>query len=149
MKYPFSFVQHSVRMVFRQFLYHSFHLPTLFQGFKLTHDYPSKVEVNLKDRAKSTCGPIYWHGLTLITWISNYIHYKVWHEISYTVINFNSYPVDVGEWISNFVPMDVCNHLSILGLKLKHVKAVPDGCSPPNQVFPKGLSYGLRLSSCL
>ena len=26
-----------------------------------------------------SCGPFYWHGLTLIpAWISNYIHYQVW-----------------------------------------------------------------------
>ena len=29
-------------------------------------------------RASPTCGPFYWHGLTLIpAWISNYIHHKV------------------------------------------------------------------------
>ena len=28
-------------------------------------------------------GPFYWYGLTLIAWISNFIHYKVCHEITY------------------------------------------------------------------
>ena len=30
------------------------------------------------------CGRFYLHGLTLIpAWISNYIHYKLWDEITY------------------------------------------------------------------
>ena len=33
--------------------------------------------------------PFYWHGLTLIpTWISNDIHYKMCHEITYPFLNF-------------------------------------------------------------
>ena len=33
----------------------------------------------------------HWHALTLIpAWISNYIHYKVWDEITYPFPNFNS-----------------------------------------------------------
>ena len=39
---------------------------------------------------------VYWHGLTLIqTWISNYIHYKVWDDIAYTFPNFNGTTVEV------------------------------------------------------
>ena len=35
-------------------------------------------------------GPFYWHGLTLIpTWISNYIHYKLWDKITYPFLNVN------------------------------------------------------------
>ena len=43
------------------------------------------------------------HGtLTLIlAWISNYIHYKVWDEITYPFLNFNGCTVEVKEWISN------------------------------------------------
>ena len=37
-------------------------------------------------------------------WISNYIHYNVWCEITYTFPNFNSATVEVCEWISNFIP---------------------------------------------
>ena len=34
--------------------------------------------------------------LTLIpAWISNYIHYKVWNEITYTFINFNGTTVEI------------------------------------------------------
>ena len=30
------------------------------------------------------CGPFYWQGLTLIpAWISDYIHYKMWDDITY------------------------------------------------------------------
>ena len=37
-----------------------------------------------------TWGPFYYHGLAWIpTWISKYIHYKVWDEITYTFPNFN------------------------------------------------------------
>ena len=36
------------------------------------------------------------HGLTLIpTWISNYIHYKLWDEITYPFLNFNGASVEV------------------------------------------------------
>ena len=43
-----------------------------------------------------TSGPFYWRGLTLILErISNYIHYKVWDEITYPFINFNGCSVEV------------------------------------------------------
>ena len=42
------------------------------------------------------CGPFYQHGLTLIpAWISNYIHYKVWDEITYPFLNFNGATIEV------------------------------------------------------
>ena len=41
-------------------------------------------------------GPFYQHGLTLIpAWISNYIHYKVWDELTYPFLNFNGCTVEV------------------------------------------------------
>ena len=41
-------------------------------------------------------GPFYKHGLTLIpACISNYIHYKVWDEITYPFLNFNGATVEV------------------------------------------------------
>ena len=44
----------------------------------------------------NTCGPFYWHGLTSIpAWISNYIHCKVWDEITYLFLNFNGATVEV------------------------------------------------------
>ena len=43
-----------------------------------------------------TWGLFYWHGLTLIpAWISNYIHYEVWDEITYPFLNFNGATVEV------------------------------------------------------
>ena len=35
-------------------------------------------------------------------WISNYIHYKIWDEISLPFINFNGATVEVWEWINDF-----------------------------------------------
>ena len=41
-------------------------------------------------------GPFYQHGLTLIpAWISNYIHYKEWDEITYPFLNFNGATIEV------------------------------------------------------
>ena len=41
-------------------------------------------------------GPFYKHGLTFIpAWISNYIHYKDWDEITYPFPNFNGGTVEV------------------------------------------------------
>ena len=41
-------------------------------------------------------GPFYLHGLTLIpAWISNYIQYKLWDEITYPFLNFNGFTVEV------------------------------------------------------
>ena len=43
-----------------------------------------------------TRGPFYQHGLTLIlAWIGNYIHYKVWDEITYPFLNFNGWTIEV------------------------------------------------------
>ena len=45
------------------------------------------------------------YGLTLIsTWISNYIHYKVWNQISYPFPNLHAAAIEVCEWINNFIP---------------------------------------------
>ena len=56
-------------------------------------------------------GPFYKRGLIFIpAWISNYIHHKVWDEITYPFPNFNGATVEVWEWISNIIPhflMDV------------------------------------------
>ena len=50
-------------------------------------------------------GPFDRYGLPLIpAGISNYIHYKMWDEITYLFPNFNGAAVGVWEWIGNFVP---------------------------------------------
>ena len=52
----------------------------------------------------TTRGPFYYNGLILIpAGISNYIHYKVWDEITYALLNFNGATVEVWEWIGNFI----------------------------------------------
>ena len=54
---------------------------------------------------KLLCGPFYLHGITLIpTWISNYIHCKVWDEITKPFLNFNGATVEFSEWIDNIIP---------------------------------------------
>ena len=37
-------------------------------------------------------------------WISNYIHHKMWDEITYPFLNFNGATVEVWEWMNNFIP---------------------------------------------
>ena len=66
------------------------------------------------------CVP-FLNGLTLIpAWISNYIHYETWDEITYPSPNFNGCTVEVWEWISNTL-YQACDYLSLLGLKLIRV----------------------------
>ena len=67
--------------------------------------YMSKLSITWPTYRYRCSGPFYLHGLTLISaLISNYIHYKVWDEITYPFSNFNSATVEVWEWISNFIP---------------------------------------------
>ena len=50
-------------------------------------------------------GPFYWHGLTSTpAWISNYIHYKVWGEITYPFPNSSGLTFEVRVWINNIIP---------------------------------------------
>ena len=54
------------------------------------------------------------HNMEMLSaWISNYIHYKVWDEITYPFLNFNGCTIEVKEWISNFIShfiMDVITY---------------------------------------
>ena len=60
-------------------------------------------------------GPFYQQGITLIpVWISNYIHYKVWDEITYR------WSLGMDEKIHPTLYWP-CNYLSMLGLKSNHV----------------------------
>ena len=50
-------------------------------------------------------------GPLLLTWfkfnpsmISNYIHYKMWDEITYIFPNFSGATIEVWEWISSLIP---------------------------------------------
>ena len=58
----------------------------------------------------------------LPAWISNYTDYKMCDEITYPFPNFNGCTVEVWKWISNFIPHFACDYLSMLGLKLIHVR---------------------------
>ena len=63
--------------------------------------YSSEMFVGIGAIIRMPWEPLYWHGLTLIpAWISNYIHYKVWDEITDQFPNFNDYT----EWIGNLIP---------------------------------------------
>ena len=44
-------------------------------------------------------------------WISNYIHYEMWNEITYPLPNFNGCTVEVWELVSSFNP-DFTGHLT-------------------------------------
>ena len=70
-------------------------------------------------------GSLGLHGANLgpTAWISNYIHYKVWNEITYPFWNSNGCTVDVLEWITKFHPTlyRACDHLSMLGFKTQSV----------------------------
>ena len=45
---------------------------------------------------RDTRSPFYQHDLTLIpAFISNYIHYNVWDEITYVFLNFNGATIEV------------------------------------------------------
>ena len=52
--------------------------------------------------------------------MSDYIHFKVWDEITFPFPNFNGCAVEVWEWISNITrPLyRACDYLSMLGLLL-------------------------------
>ena len=58
--------------------------------------------------------PFYQHGLTLIpARMSNHMCSHVWDEITYPFPNFNGFPIEVWEWMSNFIPqfiMDVITY---------------------------------------
>ena len=57
----------------------------------------------------------------LLTWISNFIHYKMWDEITHTFPNFNGCAIDVWEWISNFIPHFTVHVITYPCCELIHV----------------------------
>ena len=62
--------------------------------------------------------PFNWHGLTILpTRISNHMHNKVWHEITWAVESLNL------EYWWKFHPTlhTRCNYLSLLGLELINI----------------------------
>ena len=66
--------------------------------------------------------PCYWHVLTFIpAWVNNYKPWKVWHEITYPLLNFNSYTAVVLERIRYFTPHFMVGVIARLRLKSIHV----------------------------
>ena len=43
-------------------------------------------------------------SILLLEWTCYYIHYEVWDELIPPSPNFNSYTIEVWEWISKFIP---------------------------------------------
>ena len=61
----------------------------------------------LIDSVRHSSGPFY------SIWVSNYIHYKMWDEITYIFPNYNGLTVEVWEWIRDFIPhfiMELINY---------------------------------------
>ena len=60
-------------------------------------------------KAVARLGPFDLHGITLIpAWISDYMRFQGWDEITYPIPNFNGCTIEVWEWIIIFIP-----HLNI------------------------------------
>ena len=101
-------------------------------------------------RAHFSCGPFYWHGLTLIpAWISNHMPSKVWGEITYPFPNFNGCTVEVWEWINHFTFYNGCNYASVLGLKLIYVSKRGTGIFLPQHQKGWFLRLFFILSTCI
>ena len=82
-------------------------------NLKVIHNYgkpprqgkpcPEKADYNSSPLPISS-GAFYEHGFTLIAkLISDYIHYKLWDDITYPFRYFNGATVEVYEYISNFI----------------------------------------------
>ena len=71
---------------------------------------------------------LYWLVLQLVqltsipAWISNYIHFKMWDEITYPFPNFNCAAIELWEWLSNFIPHFTGHVISVLKADVSHIK---------------------------
>ena len=64
-----------------------------------------KLLIHVPNRMMVSWGPFHYHSLTLIPERkSNYIHYIMWHEITYPFPYFNSCTIEVWDGISNLIP---------------------------------------------
>ena len=89
-------------------IYHNAVLNVCWYGFNLSPIFAGYLNWQYDNR--TTCGPFYWHRLTLISELkSNYIDYKVWNETTFPFPNGTT--VDVREWIRSYeldwVPEDL------------------------------------------
>ena len=74
------------------FMHHVYGVSIFFFGWKFVHI----SNIREKDMSGFPWSPFYLHGLIFIlAWISNYIHNKVWDEITYLLPNFNGATVEV------------------------------------------------------
>ena len=71
-------------------------------------------------------------------WISNYIHYTVWDEITYSFPNFNG---------AHTTLYQECDYLSMLGLKLNHVSKRGHRCPAANILTFTLISLGNLMNS--
>ena len=56
----------------------------------------AQAHVGLHQTLYNSCGHFYKHGLTLFpAWISNWIHYNIWGEITYPFLNLNGATVEI------------------------------------------------------
>ena len=76
-----------------------------------------------------TCNP--WMMINETAWINDYIHYKVWDEITFLFSNFNGVMVKVWEWIIDFIPhfFWACNYLYLIRFKLNHISKRGPNCT--------------------
>ena len=67
-------------------------------AFKLSVEFQSNAKISMHKPAMDELNPSDAEtGPLLLTWISNYIYYKAWDEITYPFPNFNSTTVEVWE----------------------------------------------------
>ena len=77
----------------------------------------NRLEVIVR-KAVARLGPSHWNGITLIpAWISDYMHFKGWDEITNPFPNFNGCTIEVWEWIIIFI-----QHLNIHVISLPYWK---------------------------
>ena len=71
----------------------------------------------------NTCGPFYQHGLTSIGWISNYIIYRMWGEIT-SFPNFYGATTEIRECISNYILHFINDKITYLCWDLSYIMLV-------------------------
>ena len=115
--------------------------------------WKKKLTVHGENLFSSGAHSTFLHGVALIpVWISNYIHYKVWYEITYLFPNFNDGTVAVWEWICTWPYIYIYIYIiyiyihNIDGAQCKSVCVWRDGapgwCGAPRQVG--GLARGKK-----
>ena len=85
------------------------------------------IALDLPDIVCYTGGQFYEYGITLIpAWMNNYIHYKVWDEISFSIPKLqrcNRWSLGVDKLFHPTL-FGACDHLFMLGCMLIHVSKI-------------------------